>query len=532
MKHVSLVDPIPREHLPEFEQYFASVEKSFGYLPNSQLITAHWPELLQPFGALMRTLWEHGEAPHATKVMVAIVVSLSAGSRYGQAHGATMASEVVDPEKIKALWDFESSELFSEAERAALRLARNAGRVPNQVDAANISEMRTHYSPRAIVEIVAVISWASATGGTTRWRWNWKRSRGGSPSTTSDRWGGRLAVTGQLMTHRAWPTPDIAASAPTTGAPMSSTHIDLPLLADPHVEEVSEGVYAYIQPDGSWFINNAGFVVGPRAITSIDACSTERRTRAYLDAIRMVSSRPVKTLVNTHHHGDHTHGNYLFTDATIVGHERCRKEIIAAGLPDYGGVLEEVDWGALELAPPFLTFTESVTLWAGDLACEVRHVGRPAHTTNDAVVWLPERSVLFCGDLLFNQGTPFLLMGSVAGAIDVLEGFVKPLGARTIIPGHGPVAGRELIDSVLGYLHFVMATAQAGVAAGVSPLQAAADTDLGAFAELSDSERIVGNLHRAYAELNGTPPGGGIDVAAALRDMVTFNGGRPLTCRA
>jgi cyclase len=313
---------------------------------------------------------------------------------------------------------------------------------------------------------------------------------------------------------------------------MSSTHLDLPLLGDPRVEEVSEGVYAYIQPDGGWFINNTGFVVGPQAVTSVDACSTERRTRAYLDAVRTVSGQPVRTLINTHHHGDHTHGNYLFAGATIVGHERCREEITASGLPDYHGVWEEVDWGALELAPPFLTFTESVTLWAGDLACEVRHVGGPAHTTNDAVVWLPERSVLFCGDLLFNQGTPFMLMGSVAGAIDVLERFIKPLGARTIIPGHGPVAGPELIDSVLDYLRLVMATAYAGVAAGVSPLQAAKDTDLGAFAELSDSERIVGNLYRAYAELKGTPAGGAIDVVAALGDMVTFNGGHPLTCRA
>ena len=51
------------------------------------------------------------------------------------------------------------------------------------------------------------------------------------------------------------------------------------------VQEVSDGVYAYIQPDGSWYINNTGFLVGGAGVTSIDACSTERRTRAYLDAI-------------------------------------------------------------------------------------------------------------------------------------------------------------------------------------------------------------------------------------------------------
>jgi cyclase len=313
---------------------------------------------------------------------------------------------------------------------------------------------------------------------------------------------------------------------------LSSTHLDLPTLGHPRAEEVSDGVFAYIQPDGSWFINNTGFVVGGQGVTSIDACSTEKRTRAYLDAIGTVSDQPVRTLVNTHHHGDHTHGNYLFPGATIVAHEKTRAEAIAGGIPDYRGVWEDVEWGALELAPAFLTFTEAVTVWADDLACEIRHVGMPAHTTNDSVVWLPERSVLFCGDLLFNRGTPFVLMGSVTGAIDVLENFVKPLEAQTIVPGHGPVSGPGLIDDVLAYLRFVLAVATDGVASGVSPLEMARETDLGIFDQLSDKERIVGNLHRAYAELTGTPAGGPIDLAAALGDMVAYNGGRPLTCRA
>lgn len=313
---------------------------------------------------------------------------------------------------------------------------------------------------------------------------------------------------------------------------MSAPGADHPTLAPPTVEEVSEGVFAYVQPDGSWFINNTGFLVGRRGVVSIDACSTARRTRAYLAAITTVTDRPVRTLVNTHHHGDHTHGNYLFGTATVVAQARCREEILAAGLPTAVGPWGEVDWGDLELEPPFLTFDDAMTVWVDDLACEVRAVGTPAHTTNDAYLWIPERGVLFCGDLLFNGGTPFVLMGSVTGAIDVLEQVVRPLGAATIVPGHGPVAGPELIDEVLAYLRFVQATAEEGLAAGLSPLEAARQCDLGPFADLTDPERIVGNLHRAYAERSGTPAGGRIDVVAALGDMVTYNGGRPLTCRA
>jgi cyclase len=313
---------------------------------------------------------------------------------------------------------------------------------------------------------------------------------------------------------------------------MSSSHVDLPPLGAPRVEEVSDGVYAYVQPDGTWWINNTGFLVGGRGVTSIDACSTERRTRAYLDAIRSVTGQPVRTLVNTHHHGDHTYGNYLFGGATIVAHERCREEVIAGGLPDFGAIWDEVTWGSLELAPPFLTYRDAVTVWVDDLACEIRHVGSAAHTTNDSVVWLPERSVLFCGDLLFNQGTPFVLMGSADGAIEVLETVVRPFAAQTIVPGHGPVGGPELIENAVAYLRFVMDTALQGIAAGLDPLETARQADLGEFAGMSDPERIVGNLHRAFAELSGTPRGGAIDVGSALADMVTYNGGRPLSCRA
>jgi cyclase len=163
----------------------------------------------------------------------------------------------------------------------------------------------------------------------------------------------------------------------------------------------------------------------------------------------------------------------------------------------------------------------------------VKHVGTAAHTTNDVLAWFPEQSVLFCGDLVFNGGTPFLLMGSVAGCVEVLEQVLLPLGARTIVPGHGPVfEGTAPVEATLDYLRFVLDLAARGRAAGVSPLEAARETDLGRFAGWPDAERIVGNLYRAYAELDGTPRGGPIDVLGALTDMVAYNGGKPLTCLA
>lgn len=315
-----------------------------------------------------------------------------------------------------------------------------------------------------------------------------------------------------------------------------STHHDIARLSlgPARTEEIADGVFAYIQPDGTWMINNAGFITGRTGVSVIDASSTERRTRDLLGAIGARSAAPVRTLVNTHSHPDHTAGNGLFAGATIAGHDNARREMLAMGLPEKGTILSHIDYGELTFAPPFLTFADQLTLWSDDLECRVMYCGGPAHTTGDVVVWIPERSVLFAGDLLFNGGTPFLLSGSVYGAIDVLEEFVKPLDVQTIVPGHGPVTGPGVIDDVLDYLRFVAAIAEEGVAAGVTPLELARATDLERFAELSDPERIVGNLHRAYADLSDTPDQRGrpIDAIGALRDMVAYNGGRPLTCLA
>ncbi|WP_018332129.1 MBL fold metallo-hydrolase [Actinomycetospora chiangmaiensis] len=314
---------------------------------------------------------------------------------------------------------------------------------------------------------------------------------------------------------------------------MSTSQVDTDP-ANATVTEVADGVFAYVQPNGSWMINNTGFLVARDGVSAIDACSTERRTRAFHDTIAGVSSAPVRTLVNTHHHPDHTAGNGLFPGAAIVAHENARAEMRTLGLPHNSGVWTDVDYGDLDLTLPFLTFAERMTLWADDLRAELLYCGGPAHTTNDVVVWLPEQSVLFAGDLLFHGGTPFLLSGSVLGAIEVLEGFVKPLGARTILPGHGPVGGPEMIDEVLGYLRFVRDIASDGHAAGVPPLELARGTDLGPYAAWTDPERIVGNLHRAYADLSVPVAGRGgpIDFPSALADMVAYNGGRPLTCLA
>jgi cyclase len=235
--------------------------------------------------------------------------------------------------------------------------------------------------------------------------------------------------------------------------------------------------------------------------------------------------------VNTHHHGDHTNGNCLLPDATVIGHRRCREAIEATGILRPDGLWEPVDWGDLEPAPPFVTFEHSLEVFVDDLRVVLQHFGTAAHTTNDVVAWIPDHRILFAGDLVFNGGTPFVLMGSVAGSLVALDCLME-LEPEVIVPGHGDPCGLEVVDTAGEYLRFLQITAVEAAAAGLSPLEAARQVDLGPFAGLMHPERLAGNLHRAFAERDGARPGDPVDLAAALTDMVALNDGRPLLCLA
>ena len=197
---------------------------------------------------------------------------------------------------------------------------------------------------------------------------------------------------------------------------------------DPTLEEVSDGIFAYVQLHGGWGLNNTGFLVGSDSVTAIDTCFTVRRSQAFADAVRRTGGdRPVRTLVNTHHHGDHTHGNFVFgPGVTIIGHEKCRTEVIATGLGTTA-MWPYVDWGEITITPPNVTFNDRLTLYVDDLRVELIFVG-PAHTTNDIIAWVPERKLLFSGDTVFNGGTPFFIFGSLVGSLNAVA-TIRALGA-------------------------------------------------------------------------------------------------------
>ena len=181
--------------------------------------------------------------------------------------------------------------------------------------------------------------------------------------------------------------------------------------------EVVEGVHAWVQPDGTWWVNNAGAVQGDDGVLVVDTCATESRTRRFLDALRSVTrGAPVRWAVNTHQHGDHTYGNSLLPAETVIIGQRAMREAllrdpIIDSCPPFWAPLP--DWGAVTRRTPSIVLDRELTVHTGGRQVDLYHPGHSAHTPGDVVAWLPEERVLFSGDLLFHGLTPLLLMGSL-----------------------------------------------------------------------------------------------------------------------
>jgi uncharacterized peroxidase-related enzyme len=152
------MEPLRREDHPELEELFALYDETLSFVPNSLFTMARRPEILRAFSDLITQIWRTGTLPQPLKPLIAIVSSVAAGCRYCQAHEAVDAKmRGVPEEKISAIWDFERSPLYDDAERAALRFARDASLVPNEVTPRSFEELRRHWDDGQIVEILAVV---------------------------------------------------------------------------------------------------------------------------------------------------------------------------------------------------------------------------------------------------------------------------------------------------------------------------------------------------------------------------------------
>ncbi|MEM8859265.1 MAG: carboxymuconolactone decarboxylase family protein [Chloroflexota bacterium] len=153
------LDPLPREELPQYEELFERYDRIRGFLPNSILTMGRRPKIADAFMQLNQAILYEGTVPEQLKMMISLITSAVSGCLYCQSHMTNLSAVYgASDEKIQAVWEYETSPLFTDGERAALRLAYHAALVPNAVTAEHFDEVKKHFNDTEIVEIVASIS--------------------------------------------------------------------------------------------------------------------------------------------------------------------------------------------------------------------------------------------------------------------------------------------------------------------------------------------------------------------------------------
>jgi glyoxylase-like metal-dependent hydrolase (beta-lactamase superfamily II) len=265
------------------------------------------------------------------------------------------------------------------------------------------------------------------------------------------------------------------------------------------LQRVGEGAWAAIAIPGTGSLGNAGIIDLGGAVVVFDTTLTLSAARDLRAAAERLTSQSPRYVVNSHHHGDHTIGNQIFDDATIISTSRVKEllaantfldELRAGGLEldvqaraeaeavrdpamkrdileqadDYLVLLREIEDTHVQL-PDTLIETQ-MTLHGATRHCELITWGG-GHTPSDLVLYLPDERILYSGDLIFHQMFASIDAGDPAEWLRILAEMDK-LTIDTLVPGHGQVSDHGAIASQRAFVQTLLALAQEAIATGKS----------------------------------------------------------------
>ncbi len=286
-----------------------------------------------------------------------------------------------------------------------------------------------------------------------------------------------------------------------------------PVVADVTPNEVAPGVH--VIPDGRVpLVPNIGFVVAEREALVVDTGMGPKNGRRVLEKARALTDKPL-VLTLTHFHPEHGFGAQEFSEARIVYNRTQQEELAEKGATyldmfrSFGDAVAEQLEG-VELVDPDEVYDGELTLDLGGTTVELHEFGL-AHTRGDQVVFLPERGVLFTGDLVETRFFPIFPWfppddADVNGSkwIDVL-GSLEALQPDVVVPGHGEVGGPDLIGQVRAYLEEVRERVSvASDGRSSEEVKAALEPEFRAAYPTWDAPEWIGfAVECFYAELNG-----------------------------
>jgi cyclase len=261
-------------------------------------------------------------------------------------------------------------------------------------------------------------------------------------------------------------------------------------------EKVAGDVYM-LYGVGGFAGGNIGVSVGADGIVLVDD-QFEPLVPKIEAALKTISDKPVRFVLNTHVHGDHTHGNKAFgLKSTIIAHDNVRRRMAADDQFEY-----KPGTRAPAHALPLVTFDREMSVHLNGE--EIRAIHIPAgHTDGDIVVWFTKSNVVHMGDDFFNGMFPFIDMssgGSVDGHVAAVEKVLGQLPADAkIIPGHGPLATRADLERYLAMLKDTTAVVRKGMAAGKTAAQLKAEKVLAQWDKWSwdfiTTEKMIDQLY-------------------------------------
>lgn len=232
------------------------------------------------------------------------------------------------------------------------------------------------------------------------------------------------------------------------------------VLGETITQKLSDSVYVLTDKD---MYMNSTLILGKEGCILIDTRQNIQLAKELKAAVGSITDKPIKHLINTHYHGDHTFGNQVFINEVkeIIGHKNVRTTLLTIGeehkdfFRDFFGATgtEEV-----VITPPTLTYEKELQLQFDGKTINIFHPGR-AHTLTDSYISIPEEKLLITGDLFFNH-----ILGFTGDPQCYIKGWIKALEEMekldidTIIPGHGPVGKKEDLIEFRKYLEKLLLT--------------------------------------------------------------------------